>query len=78
MRWGSEEAQVLQGQLHSAESVTLELFRNALKLADHRGLLAGRGSEAKAERVAFASQLQAVVADLEALARVQAEPESPV
>ena len=75
---GYGQQRVLQGQLHSAESVTLELFRNALKLADHRGLLAGRGSEAKAERVAFASQLQTVVADLDALARVQAEPESPV
>ena len=40
---GYGQQQVLQGKLHSAESVTLELFRNALKLADNKGLLAGTG-----------------------------------
>ncbi|MGB5809335.1 MAG: hypothetical protein WBG86_02320, partial [Polyangiales bacterium] len=70
---GYGRQRVLQGQLHSAESVTLELFRNALKLADHHGLLSGHGHELKAERVAFAAQLQAIVADLESLARAQAE-----
>lgn len=62
---------VLQGRLHSAESVTLELFRNALKLAEHRGLLARTGPEAQNERSAFAEQIAAIVEDLEALSQMQ-------
>lgn len=65
---------VLQKKLHSAESVTLELFRNALKLADHRGLLSGVGRGVRKKRKAFASQLQQVVDDLDALSRLQRQP----
>ena len=68
---GFGQQQVLQGKLHSAESVTLELFRNALKLADHRGLLSGTGREIHQRRKAFADNLRLIVEDLETLSRMQ-------
>lgn len=68
---GFGEQQVLQGKLHSAESVTLELFRNALKLADHRGLLSGTGRDVHQRRKAFAANLHGIVDDLETLSRMQ-------
>jgi glycerol-3-phosphate O-acyltransferase len=68
---GFGQQQVLQGKLHSAESVTLELFRNALLLADHKGLLAGTGRGVYEQRKAFASTLHQIVDDLETLSRMQ-------
>jgi glycerol-3-phosphate O-acyltransferase len=68
---GSGQQQVLQGKLHSPESVTLELFRNALKLADHRGLLSGTGRDVHQRRKAFADSLMQIVEDLETLSRMQ-------
>ncbi|MEM8605480.1 MAG: 1-acyl-sn-glycerol-3-phosphate acyltransferase [Myxococcota bacterium] len=59
---------VLQGRLHSPESVTLELFKTGLQLADHRGLLEGSGPEVVAARVAFADELRDAVDQLRALA----------
>ncbi len=68
---GFGQQQVLQRKLHSPESITLELFRNALKLAEHRGLLTGTGREVLQRRRAFASDLHEIVRDLETLARLQ-------
>ena len=68
---GFGEQQVLQAKLHSAESVTLELFRNALKLAAHKGLLSGTGRDVHERRKAFATQLRQIVDDLETLSRMQ-------
>jgi glycerol-3-phosphate O-acyltransferase len=68
---GYGHQQVLQRKLHSAESVTLELFRNALKLADNKGLLAGTGKDLHERRKAFAAHLQGIVDDLDTLARMQ-------
>ena len=51
--------------------MTLELFRNALKLADHRGLLSGTGREIHQRRKAFADNLRLIVEDLETLSRMQ-------
>ena len=68
---GFGQQQVLQGKLHSAESVTLELFRNALKLAEHKGLLAGTGRGVYEQRKAFAGTLHQIVDDLETLSRMQ-------
>lgn len=68
---GFGRQQVLQKKLHSAESVTLELFRNALELADHRGLLSGVGRDVRKKRQAFAAHLREVVDDLERLSRTQ-------
>ncbi|MEM1413296.1 MAG: 1-acyl-sn-glycerol-3-phosphate acyltransferase [Myxococcota bacterium] len=47
---------VRQRRLHSAESVTLELFRGALRLAKHRGLLEP-GPDVGARRRAFVAEL---------------------
>ncbi len=68
---GFGQQQVLQGKLHSAESVTLELFRNALKLAENKGLLAGTGRSIYEQRKAFAATLRQIVDDLETLSRIQ-------
>lgn len=68
---GFGQQQVLQGKLHSAESITLELFRNALKLADHRGLLSGTGRDVLQRRRAFAASLHEIVRDLQTLALLQ-------
>ncbi len=68
---GFGQQQVLQGKLHSAESVTLELFRNALTLADHRGLVAGTGRDIRQRRKAFAENLRQIVDDLDTLSRLQ-------
>jgi glycerol-3-phosphate O-acyltransferase len=68
---GFGQQQVLQAKLHSPESVTLELFRNGLKLAEHQGLLSGRGRDVHQRRKAFASDLQGIVEDLETLSRMQ-------
>ena len=68
---GFGQQQVLQKKLHSPESVTLELFKTALDLAEHRGLLKGRGREVHEERKAFAAHLEFIVDHLAALARRQ-------
>lgn len=68
---GFGQQQVLQRKLHSPESVTLELFRNALKLADHRGLLSGTGRDVHQRRKAFAENLRGIVDDLETLSQLQ-------
>lgn len=59
---------VLQGKLHSPESVTLELFKIGLQLADHRGLVDGTGPDAVAARTVFADELRDAVEQLRALA----------
>lgn len=68
---GYGEQQVLQGKLHSAESVTLELFRNALKLAGNKGLLSGTGKDIRQRRKAFARTFRGIVDDLELLAQAE-------
>jgi glycerol-3-phosphate O-acyltransferase len=68
---GYGQQQVLQANLHSAESVTLELFRNALKLADNKGLLAGTGRGLREQRKVFAEHLRQIIDDLETLGRLQ-------
>ena len=68
---GFGQQQVLQGKLHSAESVTLELFRNALKLADNKGLLSGTGRNVHERRKAFASNLRGIIEDLDTRSRMQ-------
>lgn len=68
---GYGQQQVLQGKLHSAESVTLELFRNALKLADNKGLLSGTGRDVRERRKVFAANLHGIIEDLDTLARMQ-------
>jgi len=59
---------VLQKKLHSAESVTLELFKNAMKLARHRGLLVP-SDDLVERRMAFLHEIHRVVDGLKGLAR---------
>ena len=68
--WQGQQ-QVLQGKLHSAESVTLELFRNALQLADNKGLLQGTGRDLHERRKVFAENLRGIIEDLDTLSRMQ-------
>jgi glycerol-3-phosphate O-acyltransferase len=68
---GYGQQQVLQGKLHSAESVTLELFRNALQLADNKGLLHGTGRDIHERRKVFADNLRGIIEDLDTLSRMQ-------
>jgi glycerol-3-phosphate O-acyltransferase len=66
----------LQQRIHSGESISKELFKNALSLAAGRGLLAdpGRDPEVAAgiarKREAFAAELREVVERLDSLRRL--------
>jgi len=71
---GYGHQQVLRRKIHSPESVSLELFRNALKLAEHRGLLSNTGREAREQRKAFASHVRRVAEDLQELSTIQRGP----
>lgn len=73
---GYGRQQVMQRRLHSPESVTLELFRPALKLAANRGLVAGTGREVHEQRRAFATDVRRIVRDLEALSRIQSQSQA--
>jgi glycerol-3-phosphate O-acyltransferase len=52
---------VMQRRLDSPESVSRELFRGALRLADNRDLLGPGGDELRAAREAFAAEIDEVV-----------------
>jgi glycerol-3-phosphate O-acyltransferase len=66
----------LQQRIHSTESISKELFRNALALAAGRGLLAGPGSgsgpetEVARRREAFSAELREVVDRVDSLRRL--------
>ena len=66
----------LQQRIHSGESISKELFKNALSLAAGRGLLADPGSDPDAvadmarQREAFAAELREVVDHLDTLRRL--------
>jgi glycerol-3-phosphate O-acyltransferase len=68
----------LQQRIHSAESISKELFKNALSLAAGRGLLADPGSDPDAaaeiarKRDAFAAELREVVDRADSLRRLAA------
>jgi glycerol-3-phosphate O-acyltransferase len=69
----------LQQRIHSAESISRELFRSALSLAAGRGLLEGRSGDDPARRAdiagrrdAFAAELREVVERVDSLRRLAA------
>lgn len=68
----------LQQRIHSAESISKELFRNALSLAAGRGLLEGgpgdpgRRANIARRRDAFAAELRQVVERIDSLRRLAA------
>jgi glycerol-3-phosphate O-acyltransferase len=55
---------LLQGRLHGPESLSRELFANALKLAANQDLIGPGGEELAAGRRAFAARLRDLVARL--------------
>jgi glycerol-3-phosphate O-acyltransferase len=57
----------LQRRLHSAQSISQVLFRNALRLAENRGLLEPGASELAPGRCAFAEEIRSVVRRVEAI-----------
>lgn len=68
----------LERRIASAESVSLELYRTALRLARHRGLLGGEGGDAayegeslSARRAAFLVELQGVATQLDQIDRIE-------
>ncbi len=62
----------LQRRVASAESISLELFRTALALARHRGLLAG-GEGAGTAREAFAAELRDSVRRINIIGEIAAD-----
>ena len=66
----------LQQRIHSGESISKELFKNALSLAAGRGLLADPGNDHEVaasidrKREAFAAELREVVDRLDSLRRL--------
>ncbi|SNY59402.1 lysophospholipid acyltransferase [Paractinoplanes atraurantiacus] len=63
---------VLQHRLASEESVSLELFKPALRLAEHRGLLAA-GPQAAKRREDFRGELRETVRRVRVIARMRQE-----
>ncbi len=57
----------LQRRIHSAASVSQVLFRNALRLAENRGLLDASAPDLLERRRAFAAELRGVVHRVEAI-----------
>ena len=57
----------LQRRLHSAQSVSQVLFRNALRLAENRGTLDSTAPDLAARRHAFAEEIRDVVRRVEAI-----------
>jgi glycerol-3-phosphate O-acyltransferase len=66
----------LQQRIHSTESISKELFRNALSLAAGRGLLTDPGADpadlgdSAGRREAFAAELREVVERVDSLRRL--------
>jgi glycerol-3-phosphate O-acyltransferase len=58
---GVAHQQRLQGRLKSTESISRELFSNALKLAANRGLLDGDSADLTGRREALAEELRTLV-----------------
>src|SRR5262249_27922093 len=52
-------------RIHSPDSVSSELFGNALKLAANRGLTAAGGADVGERRRAFAAELSTIIRRLE-------------
>ena len=68
----------LERRIASAESVSLELYKTALRLARHRGLLGGEGGDTayegeslSARRAAFLVELQGVATQLDQIDRIE-------
>ncbi len=58
----------MQGRIANAESVSLELFKTALRLAEHRDLIDAQDADLAQRRRAFADELRGTVARVAAIA----------
>ena len=65
---------IYQQRVQHPEALSRELFGNALKLADNRGLLKPGGPELASQRAAFAAECEAHMQALNELARLRREP----
>ncbi len=63
----------LQRRVASAESISLELFRTAMALARHKGLLEG-GDGVGSAREAFAAELREAVRRVNVIGEIAGEP----
>jgi glycerol-3-phosphate O-acyltransferase len=72
---GVGQQKVLQREIRSPESVSKDLFRGALRLADNRGLLAPGGPEVAQARAAFAAEMDDAVRRVAVLRAVAAGKE---
>jgi glycerol-3-phosphate O-acyltransferase len=70
---GVAQQKVLQREIGSRESVSKDLFRGALRLAENRGLLDPERPDLLARRQAFAAELDDAVRRLDVLRRIAAE-----
>ena len=64
---------LLQGRLHSAESVSQELFGSALALAANRNLVDPGREDLQARRDAFATEIRDVVGLVEQIRQLDEE-----
>lgn len=60
----------LQRKITSAESISLELFKNALRLARHNGLVGGREDDPDGRRAQFAAEARAACRRVNQLAEL--------
>jgi glycerol-3-phosphate O-acyltransferase len=72
---GVAQQKVLQRTLRSPESVSKDLFRGAVKLADNRGLLEPGEAEVARRRAAFATEMDDAVRRVAVLRAIAADKE---
>jgi len=73
---GVGQQRVLQRTIHSPESVSKDLFNNALQLAGNRGLLEGETS-GLAARAAFAAELADAVRRVDVIREMASRAQAP-
>ena len=67
----------LQRRLRSSDAISTEVFRTALKVAGHRGLLGPGGAELAARRLRFAAELAELLGRLERMRDLAASDAQP-
>jgi glycerol-3-phosphate O-acyltransferase len=68
---------VLQHRLASEESVSLEMFRTALRLARHRGLVESNDPDLRQRRLAFAARIHDLTRRVALIAQIKPTRSSP-
>jgi glycerol-3-phosphate O-acyltransferase len=70
--YGVARQRRLQRRLRSSDSISTEVFRTALKIAAHRGLLGPGNEELAVRRHAFAAELAVLLERLESMRELAA------